>query len=176
LIPKNIFKCLALFICLFAIRSANAQTTLPKASNLPQKEVVEVNPPKATYEKYDPVTADVDTSERKLIVEQTRFLITPDVMPSYIGGEVALYNFIQDYMIYPKEAKANKKEGIVVVKFTIEADGRVTSPEIVMDKVGYGAVDEVKRLISLMPKWKPGYLEGQAVPVDYTMPVNFKIK
>ena len=79
-------------------------------------------------------------------------------------------------MIYPKEAKTNSKEGIVVVKFTIESDGRVTSPEIVMDNVGYGAVEEVKRLISLMPKWKPGYLEGQPVPVDYTMPVNFKIK
>lgn len=173
--PK-ILTYLAISICLFVFRSVNAQTTLPKASKIPEKKVMEVNPPKTTFEKYEPSPLDSDTSSRKLTVEKSKFVISPDVMPAYIGGEVALYNFIQDYMIYPKEAKTNSKEGIVVVKFTIESDGRVTSPEIVMDNVGYGAVEEVKRLISLMPKWKPGYLEGQPVPVDYTMPVNFKIK
>jgi len=174
--PKTIFNYLALFICLTVFRSANAQTTLPKASKVPEKKVMEVNPPKTTLQKYEASSKDSDTSSRKLTVEKTRFVISPDVMPEYLGGEIALYNFIKDYMIYPEEAKAKNKEGIVVVKFTIEADGRVTSPEIVMDNVGYGAVEEVKRLISLMPKWKPGYLEGQPVPVDYTMPVNFKIK
>jgi len=79
----------------------NAQTTLPKASKIPEKKVMEVNPPKTTFEKYEPSPLDSDTSSRKLTVEKSKFVISPDVMPAYIGGEVALYNFIQDYMIYP---------------------------------------------------------------------------
>ena len=35
---------------------------------------------------------------------------------------------------------------------------------------------EAVRVISNMPKWKPGTLEGKAVRVKYTMPVTFRLQ
>lgn len=103
--PK-ILTYLAISICLFVFRSANAQTTLPKASKIPEKKVMEVNPPKTTFEKYEPSPLrTLNTSSRKLTVRKTKFVISPDVMPAYIGGEVALYNFIQDYIDISKGSK-----------------------------------------------------------------------
>jgi periplasmic protein TonB len=102
--------------------------------------------------------------------------IKPDESPMYPGGPGALNEFLDKYLIYPPEALALGIEGVVVVTFTVEADGRITGPAINVDKVGHGAADEVKRLLQLMPKWVPGYKQKVPVPVYYSIPVFFKIK
>jgi protein TonB len=35
---------------------------------------------------------------------------------------------------------------------------------------------EALRVINLMPKWKPGKNQGEAVRIRYTIPVMFKLK
>ena len=34
---------------------------------------------------------------------------------------------------------------------------------------------EAKRIIMAMPKWKPGFKNGQPVRVKYTVPILFKL-
>jgi periplasmic protein TonB len=97
--------------------------------------------------------------------------IITEEMPSFVGGDNALYDFSKN-IIYPLKAKENNVEGRVVVKFIIEKDGAVSNIEIIR-KLGFGCDEEVIRLIKTMPKWNPAKQSGKPVRVYFTMPISF---
>ena len=96
-------------------------------------------------------------------------------MPDFPGGMVECMKWLANNVKYPEEAIQNKKEGRVIVQFVVNKDGSVMDAKVVrsidplLDK-------EALRVINLMPKWKPGKNQGEAVRVRYTMPVMFKLK
>jgi TonB family protein len=69
--------------------------------------------------------------------------------PIYEGGLKALRLFIKDNLKYPEAAKANKIEGTVVVKYTINYKGEVIESKI-MKGLGYGCDEEASRLTKLL--------------------------
>ena len=98
------------------------------------------------------------------------------VMPSFVGGYDSLITFMEDHLQYPEWEKQNRVEGIVVAAFVIDAEGNVTQPKIVKSIPNAKNVDaEVIRVVNLMPKWTPGSDMGKNVPVEFTLPVRFKI-
>ena len=99
-----------------------------------------------------------------------------EIMPTYPGGAVAMMKFISSNLKYPLVAKKNKLEGKVIVKFYIDIDGFVKEPFVLQDGVGGGAAEEAIRLVSSMPKWKPGTQGGKPVKVYYTLPIAFLLK
>jgi protein TonB len=96
-------------------------------------------------------------------------------MPVFPGGETALMKFINENIKYPEEAINNNVMGMVVIKFVVSSDGMIKRVEV-MKGVHPVLDQEAIRVVSLLPKWKPGRQNGNAVPVFYTVPVNFKIK
>ncbi|MEI8280517.1 MAG: energy transducer TonB [Bacteroidota bacterium] len=46
----------------------------------------------------------------------------------------------------------------------------------VLRDFGYGSGDEAKRVVSKMPKWKPGKQNGRPVKVYFTLPISFKLE
>ncbi len=97
-----------------------------------------------------------------------------DIMPHYVGGEKAMLAFVQKRLTYSTEAIAHLKAGIIYVSFVVDAQGRILDPQVVRG-VGYGLDEEVVRLVRLMPWWEPGQTHGQAVPVQCTLPVRFRV-
>jgi periplasmic protein TonB len=96
-------------------------------------------------------------------------------MPTFPGGETALLKFIHDNINYPAEASENNIEGRVVLKFVVGNDGEIS--RILVLKTVHPVLDqEAVRVISLMPKWKPGRQNGEPAAVWYTIPVNFQLK
>ena len=74
---------------------------------------------------------------------------------------------------YPKEAKKNKIQGRVFVQFIVGTGGYVDiiktrGPDDLLEK-------EAQRIISLLPKFKPGILNGKPVRVPFSMPIIFII-
>ena len=109
--------------------------------------------------------SDFDDNQLFQIVEE---------MPEFPGGMAACLKFLMTNMKYPKEAKAKKVEGKVSVKFVIEKDGSISTPEII--RGGNPLLnDEALRVVNSMPKWKPGKQRGKVVRVGYTVPVIFKL-
>ncbi len=98
-----------------------------------------------------------------------------EVQPEFPGGNEALFKFIADNIVYPPSAKEEGIQGKVYIQFVIDKDGNVTKPQI-MRGVNPALDREALRVISLMPKWKPGYLRGKPVLVKYTIPIMFKLK
>lgn len=97
-----------------------------------------------------------------------------EVLPEYPGGMQACFKFLSDNIKYPENAMKNKIEGRVIVSFTVDKDGSVIKPEIVRS-VDPELDAEALRVMTLMPKWKPGMQRGEVVAVKYTIPVSFAL-
>lgn len=92
--------------------------------------------------------------------------------PEYPGGLSAMFDFITTNLKYPIEAEKNNISGKVFARFIVRKDGSISDLKI-LKGIGFGCDEETVRVISQMPKWKPGRQNGEAVNVLFTMPVNF---
>ncbi|MBR6843255.1 MAG: energy transducer TonB [Prevotella sp.] len=96
-------------------------------------------------------------------------------MPEYPGGQAALFEYLSKNVKYPADAEKKKIEGRVLVTFVVNTDGSITDIEVV--RKTFPSLDaEAVRVISGMPKWKPGEQKGKKVRVKYTVPLNFRLK
>ncbi len=96
-------------------------------------------------------------------------------MPAFPGGIEAMIQFLSSNIKYPADAQKQKVDGRVLVTFVVEKDGSITEVNVV--KPGFPSLDaEAVRVVKAMPKWKPGYQNGKAVRVQFTMPINFSLK
>lgn len=90
----------------------------------------------------------------------------------------ALEKFIQDNLIYPEDAKAQKIEGKVYIQFIIAKDGSLYDIKVVKD-IGYGCGEAALAVIEKMntqpDRWIPGRQRGKSVEVLFTLPVKFKL-
>ena len=97
-----------------------------------------------------------------------------EVPPQFPGGVVEWMKFLSANMKYPAEAKEKKQEGRVIVQFIVEKDGSITNAKVVRG-VSPLLDQEALRVVGIMPKWNPGTQRGQAVRVQYTLPVMFSL-
>ena len=86
---------------------------------------------------------------------------TVEQMPEFPGGDAALWIFSKN-LIYPNIARENGIQGRVIASFIVEKDGSISNIQIVRG-IGGGCQEEVLRLISTMPKWKPAKHQGVVV-------------
>lgn len=97
-----------------------------------------------------------------------------DTMPEFQGGMSELMKYLENNIKYPTIAQKNGTQGRVIVKFVVNQDGSIVDP-VVMRSVDPDLDKEAIRLISSMPKWKPGRIDNKNVRVRYTLPVTFKL-
>ncbi len=104
------------------------------------------------------------------------FYIVED-MPHFPGGKQALSEYISSHIKYPKKARKNNISGEVFVNFTVDETGNVKNVFVDKNnKVDPDLDKEAIRIISGMPKWKPGMQRGKAVSVELSVPVEFMDK
>ncbi len=154
----------ALGVMLFATPAASAISTEIsgcKVSNLfPNDQVL------ASENEYPLAElASNDVNELFTVVEE---------MPEYPGGTQAMMLFIAENLRYPAECADKGIQGRVVLSFVIEKDGSISSIEE-MRSPDERLTAEAIRVVSLMPKWKPGKQRGQEVRVKYVLPISFRL-
>lgn len=93
---------------------------------------------------------------------------------SFVGGEEALYAYLNKNLQYPELARESNITGTVVIKFVVEKDGSITKASILRE-IGGGCGKEALRVVKNMPKWKPGKQGGRAVRSEFTLPVQFEL-
>lgn len=102
--------------------------------------------------------------------EIVTFLPSED-MPVFPGN---VQKWIAKNVNYPILAAENGIEGKVYIQFVVEKDGRVSNIKVVRG-VDPSLDKEAVRVISAMPKWKPGKQRGIPVRVSYTLPIAFQL-
>jgi protein TonB len=126
---------------------------------------------------------DGDVDDTIMVVVENQAEIAPpepepyvfvEEQPEFPGGNKALLAYIAKNLVYPREALDNNIEGRVILKFVVKADGSVGRIELLK------GVDplldlEAMRVISTLPKLKPGKQNGVPVPVWFSVPVTFQL-
>jgi TonB family protein len=104
-------------------------------------------------------------------IVQDSVYTTAEIDPEFPGGEVAMTQFIVDNFVYPKKAKEDKITGTVYSKFIVSKTGKIKDVSVI--KGLSPEIDaECIRVISIMPKWKPGKNGGKKVSVEYIVPIR----
>ena len=97
------------------------------------------------------------------------------------GGMAGLMQYLSKNIKYPTIAQENGTQGRVTVQFVVNRDGSIVDAKVVrsvdpyLDKEALRVINTI-RVISIMPKWKPGMQRGKAVRVKYTVPVMFRLQ
>lgn len=99
-----------------------------------------------------------------------------DKKPKYPGGMTSLQSYINRSLKYPQVSRENNSQGRVIVRFIIDSNGIVISPQVVRSSGDFYLDMEAVRVIESMPKWKPGKHKGKPVCVYFTMPIVFSLK
>lgn len=108
------------------------------------------------------------------VVEEEIFTIVED-MPSFPGGEEALFKYLGQNIKYPQIAKEAGITGRVFVNFVIDKQGNVTDVKVLRG-IGGGCDEEAVRVVKNMPKWSAGKQRGKPVKVSYNLPIKFSLK
>ena len=149
-----------------------------------------VAPPKPVIEKVIPKAPPEPLPEKEPEVDKTIF-ISVEEMPRFPGCEdVAdknerktcaqkrMLEYIYKEIEYPSIARETGIEGTVVIRFYVDEQGSVKSPEI-LKEIGGGCAKEalrvVKKMSDLPDRWTPGKQRGRAVKVYFNLPVKYKL-
>ena len=95
--------------------------------------------------------------------------------PEFDGGMDALYKYLTENLRYPEQAKVDKIQGRVLIRFVVMNDGSIVNVEVARG-IGGGCDEEAVRVVKAMPKWKPAVSDGKAVNVQYALPITFKLQ
>ena len=98
-----------------------------------------------------------------------------EVMPEFPGGMDAMMKYLSENIKYPEQAKEKNTQGRVLVTFIVEKNGSISDVKVVKG-IGNGCDEEAVRVISAMPKWKPGMQNGKKVRVSFAIPISFKLQ
>jgi protein TonB len=97
-----------------------------------------------------------------------------DEMPVPPGGMGGFTEYMMKNLTYPTAAKEAGTQGMVVVSFVVNAEGKVGSVEVLRG-IGKGCDEEAVRVITQSGTWTPAKIEGKAVASKMTLPVKFKL-
>ena len=109
------------------------------------------------------------------VVDEDVIVDVAEIMPEFPGGTAALMKYLGTNIKYPTISQEMGSAGRVIVQFVVDKDGSISNPEVVRGVDAY-LDKEAIRVISSMPKWRPGVQNGKKVRVKYTVPVVFRLQ
>ncbi|MFD0764730.1 energy transducer TonB [Mucilaginibacter lutimaris] len=160
----------------FKVTPDEMATNPPKIDELEGKEVSSVTTEgKGGQEQMpDPGPGMLNGTGVEPSVTDEKEYVTVESMPSPIGGVDAWSKFLNKNLKFPAQAQDAGVGGRVTVSFVVEKDGHLTDITVIKG-AGYGMDEEAIRVLKLAKPWRPGYQNGNAVRVRYTIPMNFQM-
>lgn len=151
-----------------------AATVLTVLDNRSKEEEIPLVLPEAVEGNDDGIHAGESAEEGKAAEEETVYDVV-ELMPEFPDGGVAgLMRYLTRHIRYPHVAQANRIQGQVLMQFIVNRDGSIVDVRVL--KGVHSTLDgEAARVLSQMPRWKPGMRHGQPVRVRYTIPVVFRL-
>jgi protein TonB len=73
-------------------------------------------------------------------------------------------------------SRDNNSQGRAFIRFVVNTDGSIQDVQVLKSSGDMYLDKEAVRVVTGMPKWKPGRQSGKAVRVFFTLPVVFKLQ
>lgn len=124
-----------------------------------------------TGESRNDINIDVTTDDDEPVPFQM-----VETKPVFQGGDANNFaKWVNEHLIYPEDAQKAKKQGRVVVQFTITKTGKMENVKVLRGT--FKSLDEeALRIVKSSPVWEPGKMQGKAADVTYTFPIVFRLK
>ena len=118
------------------------------------------------------VTEEVKAVE---IVKDEYDINDVEEIPTYPGGNPALFKLFGNNIKYPKQAMSREVQGTVTIAVTVGADGSISNIRVAKG-LGYGLDDEALRLAKMMSNWIPAKMNGKSVKIGTMyIPIKFAL-
>ena len=153
------------------IKAVDTPVTLPEKVNMRNEEEEEGN--EATRQQNETPTTAIEQPVPGPIADDNKPRIVQQ-MPEYPGGIVEFMKWLQRTLRYPPTAQQQGIQGSVMVSFIVNVDGTITEQKVVRG-VNEELDAEALRVISNMPKWKPGLDKGKPCRTLFAIPIVFKL-
>ncbi|MEX0967494.1 MAG: energy transducer TonB [Bacteroidia bacterium] len=112
--------------------------------------------------------------ERPEMVREEKIFVVVEQMPEFPGGQVALFKYIKENLVYPEKMQSEGISGTVVLTFVVNEDGSIT--QIRPIKFLHPELDrEAIRVVESMPAWECGKQRGRPVKVRMNLPFKFEL-
>ncbi len=112
---------------------------------------------------------------KEALDEDSTVCETVDEKPEFALPGTTYTSYIMEHLELPPLAKLENASPKVLVSFVVEKDGSIGDVSIV--RPSSPSLDrEVVNLVRLMPKWKPGKLDGQPVRTRQFLPLTVKMQ
>lgn len=98
-----------------------------------------------------------------------------DVDAHYRGGRAAWLKYINSTLTYPKQARDEKIEGTVMVRFVVDTSGNIREATAVGGPMGGGLRKEAVRIVEKSSPWIPAARNGRKVRVLRKVGIAFKL-
>lgn len=173
------------------ILSAHFNSTYPHLVNgfnepsLLQKRIKKMKHKNKTYMKHlifipalaVGLIATTSLSKQPEKISSTAMMRLADELtqPEFPGGQSALATYIGNNVRYPESSVKAKEAGTAFIQFIVKKSGEIASVKILRG-TGFESLDnEAIRLVSSMPKWKPGTKNGENIESEMQLPINFAL-
>lgn len=152
---------------------AEVLTVVEDDVELEQQDIVS-SEDDATAAQTETFVAPVVEEEEEEESAQQIFTVV-EKQPEFPGGTAELFKYLSKAIRYPVIAQENGIQGRVVCSFVVNRDGSIVDIQV-MRGVDPSLDKEAIRVISEMPKWKPGEQRGKPVRVRFILPVQFRLQ
>ena len=118
--------------------------------------------------------SDLGANKLKVYKKDAPYIVV-EKMPKFQDGDLSKFrSWVMSKIVYPEQAVKSEIQGLVIVEFAVEVDGKLGAIKVVKSPDA-SLSDEMVRILKSSPKWTPGSQSGKVVRVKYTMPINFKL-
>lgn len=157
-------------------QAVNVRFTVPVTFRLsgPEPAKPAETPETVAIEKFEEVVVVGYGPKEEVPNNEPTFKVV-DEMPKFPGGQEGLMRYLARNIKYPTMAQQNKEQGKVLVQIVIGKDGNVSNIKILKGASAWLDAEAI-RVVRGMPKWEPGKQNGQAVAVEYTFPITFRLQ
>jgi TonB family protein len=104
--------------------------------------------------------------------DQTYVYTEIESRPEFPGGIQNMIKHIFQNQKYPVKAKRREIGGTVFVEFVVSPDGSIKDVKTIKG-IDPECDQEAERIVSIMPKWKPGTQRGWPLNVRFVLPIKF---
>ncbi|KGN81118.1 hypothetical protein HW49_04370 [Porphyromonadaceae bacterium COT-184 OH4590] len=126
------------------------------------------------YQMENAQYVEQDTIDTEPTIDRSVILQTSGVVPpSFIGGDKAMFKFIDSVLIIPNSIVENNISGRVIVRLFVDKNGKVQNPTI-QQSLNYECDNAALDAVRKMPAWKPAQHNGSNVTGFAFVPVSFE--
>ncbi|MCB2199484.1 energy transducer TonB [bacterium] len=106
------------------------------------------------------------------LTKKDKFIVITKA-PQVVGGPEAIYQYIDEHNLYPEKAKVEGVDGIVILTFKVDVDGKVSNIRVKVESPKYMGFGKAAKSVLKAMTFTPAYQLDTPVEVYSRQKITF---